>query len=118
MRISRKKSRTFFAIFVSRPTERSVCIRVCKHGCGVKMFRFSRADHASTNSKLDKFTLFTHSFVGCNLENRYKEFDPHGALMINRGNCILFVFHLYCCSKHKLSTILIANAANLARFVT
>ena len=59
--------------------ERSVCMRVCKHGCGVKMFCFSRANHASTNlkkfssSQLDKFTLFTHSFVGWNLENRYKE---------------------------------------------
>ena len=59
--------------------ERSVCMRVCKHGCGVKMFCFSRANHASTNlkkfssSKLDKFTLFTHSFVGWNLENRYKK---------------------------------------------
>ena len=59
--------------------ERSVCMRVCKHGCGVKLFGFSRANHASTNlkkfssSKLDKFTLFTHSFVGGNLENRYKE---------------------------------------------
>ena len=44
-----------------------------------KMFCFSRANHASTNlkkvssSKLHKFTLFTHSFVGWNLENRYKE---------------------------------------------
>ena len=43
------------------------------------MFCFSRANHASTNlkkfssSKLDKFTLFTHSFVGWNLENHYKE---------------------------------------------
>ena len=59
--------------------ERSVCMRVCKHGCDVKMFCFSRANHASTNlkkfssSKLDKFTLFTHFFVGWNLENRYKE---------------------------------------------
>ena len=59
--------------------ERSVCMRVCKHVCGVKMFCFSRANHASTNlktfssSKLDKFTLFTHSFVGWNLENPYKE---------------------------------------------
>ena len=59
--------------------ERSVCMRVCKHGCGVKMFCFSRANHASTNlktfssSKLNKFTLFTYSFVGWNLENRYKE---------------------------------------------
>ena len=59
--------------------ERSVCMRVCKHGCGVKFFGFSRANHASTNlkkfwsSKLDKFTLFTHSFVGWNMENRYKE---------------------------------------------
>ena len=59
--------------------QRRVCMRVCKHGCDVKMFCFSRANHASTNlkkfssSKLDKFTLFTHSFVGWNLENRYKE---------------------------------------------
>ena len=59
--------------------ERRVCMRVCKHGCDVKMFCFSRANHAGTNlkkflsSKLDKFTLFTHSFVGWNLENRYKE---------------------------------------------
>ena len=50
--------------------ERSVRMRVFKHGCEVKMFCFSRANHASTNlktflsSKLDKFTLFTHSFVG------------------------------------------------------
>ena len=54
-------------------------MRVCKHGCGVKLFCFSRANHARTNlkkfscSKLNKFTLFTHSFVGLNLENRYKE---------------------------------------------
>ena len=43
------------------------------------MFCFSRANHASANlknfssSKLDKFSLFTHSFVGWNLENRYNE---------------------------------------------
>ena len=54
-------------------------MRVCKHGCGVKIFCSSRANHATTNlkkfssSKLDKFTLLTHSFVGGNLENRYKE---------------------------------------------
>ena len=59
--------------------ERSVCMRLCKHGCDVKMFCFSRANHASTNlkkfssSKLDKFILFTHSFVGKNLEDRYKD---------------------------------------------
>ena len=60
--------------------ERSVCMTVCKHGCSVKMFCFSRANHASTNlkkkflnSKLDKFTLFTHSFVSWYLENLYKQ---------------------------------------------
>ena len=59
--------------------ESTVCMRVFKHGCGVKLFGFSRANHASKNlkkfssSKLDKFTLFTHSFVGWNMENRYKE---------------------------------------------
>ena len=60
-------------------TERRVCIRVCKHGCDVKMFCFSRTNHVSTNlkkfltSKLDKVTLFTHSFVSWNLENLYKQ---------------------------------------------
>ena len=59
--------------------ERSVCMRVCKHGCDLKMFCFSKANHASANlkkflsSKLDKFTLFTHSFVGWKLENLYKQ---------------------------------------------
>ena len=54
-------------------------MRVCKHRCGVKMSCFSRANHARTNlkkfssSKLEKFILFTHSFVSGNLENRYKE---------------------------------------------
>ena len=59
--------------------ERSVCMRVCKDGCGVKIFCFSRANYASTNlkrfssSKFNKFTLFTHSFVCWNLKNSYKE---------------------------------------------
>ena len=58
-----------------RLADRSFCMRVCKHGCGVKLFGFSRANRASSNlkkfwgSKLDKFTLFTHPFM----ENRYKE---------------------------------------------
>ena len=40
--------------------------------------------------------------------------------MNNRGNFtwIGHEFHLYCCSKHKVSTIHIANVANLDRFVT
>ena len=46
------------------------------------------------------------------------KFDPDGALMINCGNRVLIGFHLYCCSKHELSTILMANVANLAHFVT
>ena len=55
--------------------ERSVCMRVWKHGCDVKMFC---AHHASTNlkmfltRKLGKFTLCTHSLVGWNWENLYK----------------------------------------------
>ena len=31
--------------------EKSVCMRVCKYGCEVNMFCFSRANHASTNLK-------------------------------------------------------------------
>ena len=46
------------------------------------------------------------------------KFDPYGALMINRGNRILIVFHLHSCSKQCLSKILKANYGNLARFVT
>ena len=51
---------------------------VCKHGSGVNMFCFSRANHASTDLtkflswKLDTFTLFTHFLVGWNLENLQK----------------------------------------------
>ena len=37
------------------------------------------------------------------------KFDPYGALVINRGNRILIVIHLYGCSEYKLSTILVAN---------
>ena len=44
------------------------------------------------------------------------KFDPYGALMINRGNRISIVFHIFCCSMHKLSTIPLANVASLARF--
>ena len=62
-----KMTKTVRALWLA---ERSVYMRVCKHGCGVKMFCFSLPNHASTNlkkfssSKLDKFILFTHSFVG------------------------------------------------------
>ena len=31
--------------------ERHVCMRVCKHGCDIKMFCFLRTNHASTNLK-------------------------------------------------------------------
>ena len=41
------------------------------------------------------------------------KFDPYYALMINRGNHILIVFHVYCCSKHKLSTILLRTLQTL-----
>ena len=44
--------------------------------------------------------------------------NPYDALTIYRGSRVSIVFHLYCCSKHKLSTILIAIVANLSRFVT
>ena len=71
-----KITKIFLALWLA---ERSVCMRVCEHGCDVKMFCLSCANHASTNlkkflsSNIDKFTLFTHSFVGWNLENLYKQ---------------------------------------------
>ena len=46
------------------------------------------------------------------------KFHPYGVLMINRRHPILILFHLYYSSKHKLSTLLIANAVNLSSFVT
>ena len=46
------------------------------------------------------------------------KFHPYGVLMINCRHPISILFHLYCSSKHKLSTILIANALNLSSFVT
>ena len=71
-----KKNKTVHALWLAK---RSVYMRVSKHGCGVKLFCFSCAIHASTNlkefssSKLDKFTLLTHSSDSWNFENCYKE---------------------------------------------
>ena len=45
-------------------------------------------------------------------------FDSQGALMIKRCIRILIVLYMYCRSKHKLSTILLANVVNFARFVS
>ena len=56
--------------------ERSVCMRVCKHGCGATvraLITQARIWKKISSSKLDRFTLCTHSFVGWSLENRYKE---------------------------------------------
>ena len=59
--------------------ERSVCIRVCKHGCDVSCFAFralitqARVWKSFSRSKLHKFTLFTHSFVAWNLKNLFKQ---------------------------------------------
>ena len=49
---------------------------------------------------------------------KLRNFDSQGALMIKRGIRILIVLYMYCCSKHKLSTILLANVVSFARFVS
>ena len=36
-------------------------------------------------------------------ERAWSQANPYGVLMINRGNRISILFHLFCCSKHKLS---------------
>ena len=52
---------------------------MCLHEC---LNVWNQDDHTSTNFKmflswkLDKFTLFTHSLVGWNLENLYKHAVP------------------------------------------
>ena len=57
-----------------------------------------------------------HFFHGLMKKSRMvMKVDLYGTLMINCGNRILIVFHLYCCSKLNWSLILIANVANLAR---
>ena len=63
--------------------ENSVYMRVCKlavaaaswSSCLVFRALMTQAPNLKkfSSSKLDKFTLFTHSFVGWNMENRYKE---------------------------------------------
>ena len=45
------------------------------------------------------------------------KFDPYGGLVVNPGDLILIVFHLFWCRKYKLSTILVANVESLNRFV-
>ena len=46
------------------------------------------------------------------------EIWSYGASIINRSNHTLIVFHLYCCSKHELSAIPMANVVNLSRFLS
>ena len=94
--------------------ERSVCTRVCKHGCDVtKMFCFLRANHTSTNLKnffslkLNKFTLFTHSLVGWILENLYKQavsiFFFVWANILSEKN-LYFGKHLFCKTRTEFNT--------------
>ena len=79
-----------------------VPLRVCKHGYDVKIFCFSRTTyHAGTNWKtflswkLDKFTLFTYSFVGWNLENLYKD-------LLFKTSRLVRTYLLVCCVKVNL----------------
>ena len=63
----------------------SVCMRVCKHGCGVKLFGFSRANHASTKfEKVFEFktrqVYFIYPFLrrlkhGKSLQRRWVNFS-------------------------------------------
>ena len=57
--------------------EGRVCMRVCKHDCDVKMFCFSRANHASTNLKKvlswTRQVYFTYPFLRrLNLEKSFE----------------------------------------------
>ena len=54
--------------------KRHVCMRVCKHGCDVKMFCFSHANHTSMNLKKvsswkTQQVYFSHFLIGPTLEN-------------------------------------------------
>ena len=61
--------------------ERSVCTRVCKHGCDVRCFAFRALitqawiwkSFRDQNSTSLLYSLFTHSFGGWNLENLFKQ---------------------------------------------
>ena len=86
-------------------------MRVCKHGCGVKLFGFSRANHASTNlkkfssSKLKKFTLFTHFLrplkLGKSLQRRCVHFSSLKLTVLSEKNPY-FAKHLF--AKQELIT--------------
>ena len=45
------------------------------------------------------------------------KFDPYGMLAMT-NIIILILFNIYNASRHKLSTILLANVANLVRFAS
>ena len=55
--------------------ERSVCMRVCKHGCDMRCFAFcalimqARIWKSFSDQNSTSLLLFTHSFVGWNVEN-------------------------------------------------
>ena len=59
--------------------ERSVCMRVWKHGCDVRCFAFralitqARIWKSFSDQNSTSLLLFTNSFVGWNLENLYKQ---------------------------------------------
>ena len=100
-------------------------MRVCKHGCDVKMFCFSRANHSSTNLKKflswkpDKFTLSPHSLVGWNLENLYKHavsifFFAYAEILIKK-NLYFGKLFFFSQNKNHRQTIRIVRSIVMSR---
>ena len=87
--------------------ERSVCLRVCKHGCGVKLFGFSRANHASKvfEFKTQK-VYFIYPFLrrlklGKSLQRRCVHFSSLKLTVLSEKNPY-FAKHLF--AKQELIT--------------
>ena len=59
--------------------ERSVCMRVCKHGCDIRCFAFralitqARIWKSFSDQNSTSLLIFPHSFISWNLENLFKQ---------------------------------------------
>ena len=88
--------------------KRHVCMRVCKHGCDIKMFCFSRTNHASTNLKkvflLKTSTSLLYSHISSSAEtwkifrNMLCQFFFAWADILSEKNPY-FGKHLFCKTK-------------------
>ena len=109
------------SLFWSRPTGSPhihSCLNLSTSATSLQRLRPLKRGPSCPKKHLDNSQYNEYSQLPMKKSKMVMEFYSYGTLMINRGIGILIVLNLYCCSKYKLSTILIANVVNLARFVS